>query len=89
MTSLRARRLPRDQGPAAWSTILPDQAPPVPLPGDLSVDVAIVGGGFAGLAATQRQMQTGHAIPQDFFALDRDGGGWTASPPADGSGPAG
>ena len=54
MTSFNARRTPAHKGPAAWSAILPGQPAPVPLPGDLSVDVAIIGGGFAGLAAARR-----------------------------------
>lgn len=45
------------RGPAAWSAILPGQPAPVPLEDDLSVDVAVVGGGFAGLAAARRLRQ--------------------------------
>lgn len=54
MTRYAARRTPVHKGPAAWSAILPGQAAPVPLPGDQTVDVAIIGGGFAGLAAARR-----------------------------------
>ncbi len=54
MTRLQARRTPVHRGPAAWSAILPGQPAPMPLPGDQTVDVAIVGGGFAGLAAARR-----------------------------------
>lgn len=54
MTNLKAERLPVHRGPAAWSTILPNQPPPVRLEEDLAVDVAIVGGGFAGLSAARR-----------------------------------
>lgn len=57
MTTHRARRTPRHRGPAAWSAILPGQPAPVPLPGDQTVDVAIIGGGFAGLAAARRLRQ--------------------------------
>ena len=57
MTTFTARRTPVHKGPAAWSAILPGQPAPVPLPGDLSVDVAIIGGGFAGLAAARRLRQ--------------------------------
>jgi NADPH-dependent 2,4-dienoyl-CoA reductase/sulfur reductase-like enzyme len=53
MTMHSARRTPRHRGPAAWSAILPGQPAPVVLPGDQTVDVAIVGGGFAGLAAAR------------------------------------
>lgn len=40
------------RGPAAWSAILPVQPAPMPLPlsGDQTFDVAIIGEGFAGLA---------------------------------------
>lgn len=54
MTTHTARRTPVHKGPAAWSAILPGQAEPVPLPGDQTVDVAIIGAGFAGLAAARR-----------------------------------
>lgn len=54
MTRIEARRTPVHRGPAAWSAILPGQPAPMPLPGDASVDVAIIGGGFAGLAAARR-----------------------------------
>ncbi len=54
MTTHTARRTPVQKGPAAWSAILPGQPAPVHLPGDQIVDVAIIGGGFAGLAAARR-----------------------------------
>ncbi len=57
MTNLEARRLPVHRGPAAWSAILPDQPPPVRLKENLTIDVAIVGGGFAGLSAARRLRQ--------------------------------
>jgi glycine/D-amino acid oxidase-like deaminating enzyme len=57
MTIRRARRMPVHRGPAAWSAILPGQPAPLPLPGDATVDVAIVGAGFAGLAAARRLRQ--------------------------------
>ena len=57
MTTIEARRLPVHRGPAAWSAILPDQPPPIRLEDDLSVDVAIVGAGFAGLSAARRLHQ--------------------------------
>lgn len=56
MTNHQARGLPVQRGPAAWSAILPGQDAPVTLDGDLAVDVVIVGGGFAGLAAARRLM---------------------------------
>jgi glycine/D-amino acid oxidase-like deaminating enzyme len=57
MTVFTARRTPVHKGPAAWSAILPGQPAPLALRGDQSVDVAIIGGGFAGLAATRRLRQ--------------------------------
>ena len=57
MTTFTARRTPVHKGSAAWSEILPGQPAPVPLPGDATVDVAIIGGGFAGLAAARRLRQ--------------------------------
>lgn len=57
MTRYEARRTPLQRGPAAWSAILPGQPAPVPLPGDQTVDIAIIGGGFAGLAAARRLRQ--------------------------------
>lgn len=57
MTGFKARRVPVHQGPAAWSAILPGQPAPVSLTGDQSVDIAVVGGGFAGLAAARRLRQ--------------------------------
>ncbi|NEY90286.1 NAD(P)/FAD-dependent oxidoreductase [Tabrizicola oligotrophica] len=57
MTGYTARRTPVHRGPAAWSAILPGQPAPVTLDGDLTVDFALVGGGFAGLSAARRLMQ--------------------------------
>ena len=54
----QAERLPVHRGPAAWNAILPVQPPSSPpLEGDIRVDVAIVGGGFAGLSAAKRLRQ--------------------------------
>lgn len=60
----RARRLPVQQGPAAWNEILGPQAPPESLDGDQTADFVIVGGGFAGLSAARRltQLQPGARI---------------------------
>lgn len=62
MTTRQARRLPVFRGPAAWSAILPGQPAPVPLPGDTTADIAIIGGGFAGLAAARRLRQIDPAL---------------------------
>ena len=53
MTLHQARRTPSQKGTAAWSAILPGQPAPIPLPGDMTADFAIIGGGFAGLSAAQ------------------------------------
>ncbi len=51
------RRIPAHTGPAAWSEILgPDLQRPA-VAGDMGCDVAIVGGGFAGLSAARRLSQ--------------------------------
>lgn len=62
MTRIEARRTPVHRGPAAWSAILPGQPAARPLGGDLAVDVAIVGAGFAGLAAARRLRQIDPAL---------------------------
>ncbi|MCW1920702.1 FAD-binding oxidoreductase, partial [Rhodobacter sp. KR11] len=45
------------RGPAAWSAILPGQPAPQVLDHDLTVDVAVIGAGFAGLSAARRLRQ--------------------------------
>jgi glycine/D-amino acid oxidase-like deaminating enzyme len=57
MTTYVARRTPVHKGPAAWSAILPGQTDPMSLAADATVDIAIIGGGFAGLAAARRLHQ--------------------------------
>ena len=57
MTAFTARRTPVHKGPAAWSAILPGQPAPISLPDNQTVDVAIIGGGFAGLSAARRLRQ--------------------------------
>ena len=57
MSAYHARRLPVHKGPAAWSTILPEQPAPVPLEDNITADVAVVGAGFAGLSAARRLLQ--------------------------------
>ncbi len=52
-----AKRLPVYRGPAAWNAILPQQPPPARLENGLTADVAIIGGGFAGLSAARRLRQ--------------------------------
>jgi len=62
LIKIEAKRLPVYRGPAAWSAILPDQASPVRLEDNLTADVAIVGGGFAGLSAARRLREIDPAI---------------------------
>lgn len=57
MTRYRANRLPRQPGPAGWNRLLPDPPTPTPLEAQSTVDVAIIGAGFAGLSAARRLVQ--------------------------------
>ena len=59
---LKARRLPRQPGPAGWNRLLPPPPPALVLEGDATADVAIVGAGFAGLSAARRLIQLDPAI---------------------------
>ena len=51
MARHQAVRTPVFNGPAGWSVILPPVAPRARLVGATGCDIAIVGGGFAGLPA--------------------------------------
>lgn len=62
MTTHQARRTPVFNGPAGWSVILPPVAPRPVLAGTVGCDVAIVGGGFAGLSAARRLRQIDPAL---------------------------
>ncbi|MXN66375.1 FAD-dependent oxidoreductase [Stappia sp. GBMRC 2046] len=64
MSRYCARRLPVQQGPAAWNAILAPQAQARQLESDRTADFVIVGGGFAGLSAARRltQLQPGARI---------------------------
>jgi glycine/D-amino acid oxidase-like deaminating enzyme len=53
----QAVRTPVFNGPAGWSVILPPAAPRARLEGAVDCDIAIVGGGFAGLSAARRLRQ--------------------------------
>lgn len=57
MTTLTAKRLPRQPGPAGWNAILPDRAPNPVLEGDRVADVVVIGAGFAGLSTARRLAQ--------------------------------
>ncbi|MEO0865127.1 MAG: FAD-binding oxidoreductase, partial [Pseudomonadota bacterium] len=52
-----ARRLPVHRGPAAWAEILGNDRQYPELTGETTADVAIVGAGFAGIAAARRVNQ--------------------------------
>lgn len=57
MTSYTAKRLPRQTGPAGWNAILPEQPALPVLDHDLTVDITVIGGGFAGLTTARRLYQ--------------------------------
>ncbi|NOD88843.1 MULTISPECIES: FAD-binding oxidoreductase [unclassified Ruegeria] len=57
MTRFEAKRLPRQTGPAGWNAILPPQTPLPELDKDLTAEITIVGGGFAGLSTARRLHQ--------------------------------
>ena len=54
---IKVKRLPKQPGVAAWNAILPAQKCPRVLEGDDVADIAIIGGGFAGLSAARRLLQ--------------------------------
>ena len=54
MTRYTAYHFPKQPGPAGWNCILPDAPAPIVLDKDTTVDVAIIGAGFAGLSAARR-----------------------------------
>ena len=53
----RARRLPKQPGPAVWNALLPPATPRRMLGEDIVADVAIIGAGFAGLSAARQLLQ--------------------------------
>lgn len=52
-----ASKLPRNNGLSAWVAMLPPRVPNPPLEASTTADVAIIGAGFAGLAAARRLSQ--------------------------------
>ncbi len=54
MTAVRVSKLPADDSTNGWSRILPPRTPRSPLDGEVRADWAVVGAGFAGLAAARR-----------------------------------
>ena len=51
---ISAKRLPKDPGPPAWKSILPDQKRYPILEDNILADWLIIGGGFTGLSAAKR-----------------------------------
>ena len=62
MSAYRASRVPVFNGPAGWRAILPPAPPRAALQGETGCDIAILGGGFAGLAAARRLHQIDPAL---------------------------
>lgn len=52
-----ASKLPQHLGQSGWVAMLPPRTPRPPLDGTVKADIAIIGGGFAGLAAARRLSQ--------------------------------
>lgn len=63
-----ASRTPVFNGPAGWAAILPPAAPRARLEGQAGCDIAIIGGGFAGLSAARRLRQIDPGV--DIAILD-------------------
>lgn len=57
MSVRQASRIPVFNGPAGWAAILPPVPPRARLEGQAGCDIAIIGGGFAGLSAARRLRQ--------------------------------
>ncbi len=53
----KAKKLPRDPGPAAWNRILPPRQVSGQLDKDITCDWLVIGAGFAGLSAARRLVQ--------------------------------
>ena len=62
MTVYSARRLPKQTGPAGWNAILPEQTPLPVLEQDITADIVVIGGGFAGLSTARRLHQLDPAL---------------------------
>ncbi len=58
MTAVEISTLPADDTANGWSRILPERRPLPPLKGDVRADWAVVGAGYAGLAAARRLAET-------------------------------
>lgn len=53
----RAKRLPKQPGPAAWNAILPPRPATEPLTENTTADFVVIGAGIAGLSAARRLAQ--------------------------------
>lgn len=58
MALFTASKLPQRLGPSGWVAMLPRRVPKPALDGATTADIAIIGGGFAGLSAARRLHQT-------------------------------
>ncbi len=52
-----ASKLPQHLGQSGWVSMLPPRTPRPPLSGTVNADIAVIGGGFAGLSAARRLSQ--------------------------------
>ncbi len=75
MTTYRARRLPRQPGPAGWNRLLAPPGPARVLEADATADVAIIGAGFAGLSAARRLLQLDPGLKVALLEAGRVGEG--------------
>jgi glycine/D-amino acid oxidase-like deaminating enzyme len=75
MTVYRARRLPRQPGPAGWNRLLAPPGPAKVLEADATADVAIIGAGFAGLSAARRLLQLDPGLTVAVLEAGRVGDG--------------
>lgn len=57
MQAYTARALPRQPGISGWVAMLPPRTPRPALQGRITADIAVIGAGFAGLAAARRLSQ--------------------------------
>lgn len=64
MSALTAARIPADESVSGWYAILPQPPAPRVLEGEIAADWAVVGAGFAGVAAARRltQLQPGAKV---------------------------
>lgn len=73
--NVRAIARPVHRGPAAWNELLPTCQRQPKVEGDVSVDVAVIGAGFAGLSAARRIFQADPGIRVAVIEAGRVGQG--------------